>query len=148
MPARGLILFKKANDSVAKAAQTVAEGTIFNLYADVPDTVIEASGPAFARHSEAGGDWKGWAEYARAEYNFFIVFADDCEVAFDPSIDEGAVTLGKGTYGVLDLVTDMEDILVYYKGALYDGLELRETDSRNWKAYGVLDFGIADDSEE
>lgn len=148
MSTRGLILFKKATDSAAKAAQAVVEAAIFDLYAQVPDTLLESSGTAFAAHVEAGGDWKGWAEYARAEYDFFIVYADDCEVVFDPSIDEGAVTLGKGTYGVLDLVTDMEDILVYYKGALYNGLELRETDSRNWKACGVLDFGIADDSEE
>lgn len=141
MSSRGLILFKKANDSASKAAQTVAQGRIFDLYAHEDGVTLEGSSTAFAAHSEAGGDWKGWAAYCQENFDFFIVYADDCDVSFDG--DEGDVVIGKGTWGVVDGVPDLDDIIVYYDGELYDTLDMTEIDSNNWKACAKIVFGTA-----
>lgn len=145
MSTRGLILFKKASDSAAKAAQAVVEAAIFDLYAQVPRTLLESSGTAFAAHVEAGGDWKGWAQYAFDTYDFFIIVAESGDTTFDGT--DGKTVVGKGTYGVIDLIDDLGDLLVYYDGTLYDATDVYEVGT-DWKAFGAVEYTILPDEGE
>ena len=136
--ARGLILFVKADNSVAKAAQTVGEAKVYDLYKDDPSVTLTTSGNAFAAHNEAGGDWKNWAEYALSNFDFFILYADDLEVS--EVGDTRTVVIGKGTFGILDEVDELGDILVYYQGDLYDCLGVADSGDKNWKRAGLVTF--------